>query len=362
MHVRKKVDKVRQTIIWSLTKNVGLAPGDHGERISPPEIKKILISRPNHRLGNTLLITPLLQEVIDTFPQAQIDLFVKGKAASVLLRNYDNINRIIQLPGKPFKNLFRYLNGWITLRRQHYDLAINAAYHSSSGRLSTRFARSRYRCFGDPDEHTRSNRKDHEHAAKYPVYSLRSYLSMRGFPENKKPIAPLNLRLSASEIAGGRKLLNTLVADDKRTICLFTYATGEKCYSKSWWDEFYQRLTTGHSNYNIIEVLPVENISQLSFAIPAFYSRDVREIGSVIANTELFIGADSGMMHLASSVQTNTVGLFKITNPATFGPYNNKSVSIDTNTGNLDDWIRVIDNILVGSGLKDELHQQTGFS
>ena len=38
-----------------------------------------------------------------------------------------------------------------------------------------------------------------------------------------------------------------------------------------------------------IEVLPVQNVSQLHYAIPSFYSKDVREIGSLIANTDLFI-------------------------------------------------------------------------
>jgi ADP-heptose:LPS heptosyltransferase len=37
-----------------------------------------------------------------------------------------------------------------------------------------------------------------------------------------------------------------------------------------------------------------------------FYSKDIREIGAVIANTEIFIGADSGIMHLASASLTPT--------------------------------------------------------
>jgi ADP-heptose:LPS heptosyltransferase len=41
-----------------------------------------------------------------------------------------------------------------------------------------------------------------------------------------------------------------------------------------------------------------ENVSQIAFKSPTFYSKDIREIGAVIANTEIFIGADSGIMHL----------------------------------------------------------------
>ena len=42
-----------------------------------PIINKILISRPNHRLGNQLLITPLIQEIKHQFPDAKIYLFTR---------------------------------------------------------------------------------------------------------------------------------------------------------------------------------------------------------------------------------------------------------------------------------------------
>ena len=49
------------------------------------KIKRILICRPNHRLGNLLLITPLIQEISETFPDCKIDLFVKGGIAPTVI-------------------------------------------------------------------------------------------------------------------------------------------------------------------------------------------------------------------------------------------------------------------------------------
>ena len=66
---------------------------------------------------------------------------------------------------------------------------------------------------------------------------------------------------------------------------------------------FIERLQTEFPQHNIIEVLPVQNVSKLSFKAPTFYSKDVREIASLIANTVVFIGADSGIMHLASALK-----------------------------------------------------------
>lgn len=212
MNALKKINRVRRILMDRLTKNVGTSHVDQNIDLTTKiEIKKVLICRPNHRLGNLLLVTPLLQEIIATFPQCKIDLFVKGTLATVIFKNYENIDQLIQLPKKPFKNLTKYIQGWASIKRNHYDLAINVVRHSSSGKLSVQFANSTYKFFGDDDEEIQLKYKDHEHVAKYPIYNLRNYLSKLGFPPSDRPIAPLDLRLTPLEIAEGEKILNNLV-------------------------------------------------------------------------------------------------------------------------------------------------------
>src|SRR3970282_2449617 len=112
-------------------------------------IKRILICRPNPRLGNQLLISPLVQEVIAPFPECEIDFFVNGGLAQIFLKNYKNVKRIIQLPRKPFKELIKYSQGWLAMKKHNYDIVINVVEGSSSGRLSAQFANSKYKFFGD---------------------------------------------------------------------------------------------------------------------------------------------------------------------------------------------------------------------
>lgn len=182
--------------------------------------------------------------------------------------------------------------------------------------------------------------------AKRPIYDFRNYLKMIRVNETKNKIPSLDIKLSTAEITEGKKILHNLVNPNKKTICLFSYGTGAKCYSETWWLELYTRLKLEYSNYNIIEVLPVENISQIGFKEPTFYSREIREIGAVIANSVIFIGADSGIMHLASAVNTPTLGLFSVTNLQMYKPYNTGSQGIDTNKLNTDDIIKEINKIL----------------
>lgn len=320
----------------SLTKNIGKSRFD--QHISErSNIKRILISRPNHRLGNLLLLTPLVQEVMETFPESKIDLFVKGNLATTLFSNYKNIDRIIQLPKKPFANIFRYLYGLFLLRNRRYDMVINATQGSSSGKLSTLFANSYYKFFGEFNAELAIKHPDYHHIAKQPVYNFRNYVKELGLTENQNTMPFLNIKLNSNEIKYGGKKLNKIVRNSKKTICLFTNATGEKCYSESWWHSFYEELKKEFAQYNIIEILPAENTSKLGFTIPTFYSLDVREIASFIANTTVFIGADSGIMHLASATQTPTVGLFSVTQENTYQPYNTDSLTINTNkVGNLE--------------------------
>ncbi|WP_238536281.1 glycosyltransferase family 9 protein [Chryseobacterium populi] len=280
------------------------------------------------------MLTPLVQEVISTFPDSKIDLFVKGGITPIIYKNYPNIGKIIQLPKRPFSNILKYVNGWISIKTQKYDLVINASFGSSSGRLSTLFANSKYKLFGDIDESYSAKFPDYHHSAKNSVYNLRQYLTKLGIPENPNEVPSLDLKLSREEVEIGKKKLFDLVKNDKKTICLFTNATGDKCYSESWWNEFYSQLKQNFPDYNIIELLPVENISKLNFTIPFFYSTDIREMGGLIANSNLFIAADNGVMHLASASGTPTIGLFSVTDETIYRPYNNNSFSINTRSLN----------------------------
>lgn len=341
MKFKKKINAARRSLMRGLTKNVGKSNAV-SKQSQDIKIKRILISRPNHRLGNLLLLTPLVQEVISTFPDSRIDLFVKGGVTPVIYKNYENIDTYIQLPKKPFSNLGKYIKGWFQLKFRKYDLAINSNPGSSSGRLSILATNATYKFFGDHDDELASKYSDYNHDAKKTIYNLRKFLTELGFPENTSKIPSLKIILDDEELEKGKQDLHKIVQNDKKTICLFTNATGAKIYSEEWWNTFYDKLKTAFPDYNIIELLPVENISKLNFKIPNFYSTDIREMGGFLANCTLFIAADNGVMHLASSVNVPTIGLFQVTEQTVYEPYNDKSFSINTNNADQD---KVIDLI-----------------
>lgn len=147
------------------------------------------------------------------------------------------------MPGKPHKAFLKYLRGWTIIARDNYDLVINVVNNSSSGKLSTRLANSRYKFFGEINDDIKKRYPDHEHMAKYPVYNFRYFINRLGFVKSDNSVPSINLRLNSSELEEGKRALKNLMDSEKSTLCIYTYATGSKRHSEVWWGEFYERLT-----------------------------------------------------------------------------------------------------------------------
>lgn len=343
---RKQIQKKRRGFFTALTRTLEKTRIPDLKEDKPFPVRRVLVIRPNHRLGNQLLITPLLQEIEHVLPDARVDVWVKGGVGTILFREYGQVDNITMLPKKPARQPWRYLKGWMRLRLKRYDLVINVVNHSSSGRISTHFANARFRFLGDINGEIKEQFGDHQHIAKYPVYSFRHFIQRLGYPGSDRPVPSLDLRVTADERSQGKKLLHDIVGNDRPTIAIYTFATGDKMYSKEWWLAFYTRLKESYPDYNIVEVLPVENVSQIDFSAPSYYSKDLREIGGVVANTDIFIGADSGMMHLAVASQTPTVGLFKAPNIDIYTPYGNASCGVRINDMQIDELLDVVGKVL----------------
>ena len=298
------------------------------------QVKKVLVSRPNHRLGNNLLLTPLITEISEIFPNAEIHIFTKGGLADVIFENYKNVTRLIKLPRKPFKNIVEYFSCWFSILAEKYDVSINANRVSSSGKLSIKFSRSNYKFYNILNENSQFIH-DYAHNAKNPVYNLR-FLLKNKIHRSEIIIPKLDIKLRDYEIKNGEKLLKSMFRDQKPVISIFTFATGKKCYNKTWWKNLYKKIKVFEKNYNILEILPAENVSQIDFVAKSYYSRDIREIASVMFNTKVFIGADSGMMHLAHASNVTTIGLFSVTEPEFYGVYGKKNININTINKDID--------------------------
>jgi ADP-heptose:LPS heptosyltransferase len=304
-----------------------MAPGEH--IAEDARIERVLILRSNHRLGNQLLTTPLVREIHRRFPAARIDLLGRGGQVELVYRGFEAVGRIMSLPRRPLEapvETWRVIRG---LRGRRYDLLFHADGASSTGRVLTRLCRARYKLQNAADEDLAGDPEMARHIAGNLVLSLRSHLPT-GVEASEEPVPTLSISLTRDELERGRREVAGRVSGQRAVLCLYTFATGDKRYDRGWWQTFTKRLTECLPDHELIEALPVENVSALDFQLPSFYSRSIRELGAFIARCDLFVTADCGIMHLASAVGVPTVGLFKASPPALYRPYNDGSLAIDT--------------------------------
>ncbi len=315
-------------------------------------IHRVLICRPNHRLGNAVLISSLLAEVETLYPGAEIDLVSAGSAAQCLFADRFQVRRVFSLPRKVARHLWRTASLLRELRGNSYDLAIDACNGSQSGRLLLAIVRARFK-LGFPDLATNPasawrNWSCPEHLARRSVQLLRT--AYAGAVD--RPCLPLNLSLSELERTQARKTLNAVVGRappaHRPVLGLFANATGAKRYGERWWSEFVASLQASQPDVLIVDVVAEHGQTQLGGDFPSYYTRDLRRLAAVISSMDAFVSADCGVMHLAVASGAPTLGLFSVTSPAKYGPYGPCNAAVDSNglsaaevAGIVSDWLSV---------------------
>ncbi len=304
-------------------------------------IHRVLVCRPNHRLGNAVLLSPLLTEIETLYPGAEIDILAAGHAAEALFSDRFQVRRVFSLPRKIAHHVWATASLLRELRRNRYDLAIDACNDSQSGRLLLMFVRARFK-LGFAHQHGRAANEcaaapaeGHsypEHFARRGVFLLRTAYAAK----IARPYPPINLQLSALERQRACQALSAVLAKPgssltlERVIGVFANATGAKGYSERWWIQFVGALQTLQPQTTFVNLIAEHGRSQLGGRYASYYTRHLRHLAAVIANMDGFISADCGVMHVAAASGTPTLGLFCATSPAKYGPQGAANVALHT--------------------------------
>ncbi|MGA9340777.1 MAG: glycosyltransferase family 9 protein [Rhodanobacteraceae bacterium] len=301
-------------------------------------IHRILICRSIKSLGNSLLLTPLLQELGKFYPGAEIDLVARSPIAQDIYGAYFSVSRIIQLPRAPLRHPLQTFRALREMKRKHYDLVIDPDPDSQSGRLLALRANATWSLgFVGPKKsgtltHGIVLPDELRHHAKIPVALVRNAI---GDGIRNEPYPPLDIRLSAIERHQGRAALAHLAAghpaslERRPCIGLFANATGAKRFGHAWWARFLHAFEPGVADYDLVEILPAFGQSLLDSRYPAYFSSEVRKLACVIGALDIFVSADCGVMHLACAAGTPTAGIFAVTDVNEWGPYGPSSCAID---------------------------------
>jgi heptosyltransferase III len=306
-------------------------------------VRRILVLRPNRRLGNALLLIPLIRELELRFPESEIELVTTGSAARAIFARFPRVTKLHVFPERSFHDPIGVLRVIASLKRRRYDLAIDPIPHSKGGRFLLGQVRARRRLgftWGVPRRDAMLTDAVAATAlpakfAHLPVHLL-SAIGAGGTSPALEPGAVTrpspDLRLTDTELMDGeRRLATTLGAleiPQEPCVGIFAHATGDKSYSIDWWRSVIAALRSQTPTLHIMEFLPLEHRVRLSDDVSAVFTPELRLLGATLAATSLVVCADCGVMHLADAAGARVLGLFKTTEPACYGPRGASSESL----------------------------------
>lgn len=292
-----------------------------------PGIRRIAVLRPNHRLGNTLLLTPLVKQLGDAFPHATVDVVTGGHSGFDVFRGFSNVSDIIGFPKRACRHPVRTAETFRRLLSRRYDLAIDPMIRSRSGRFLLNTLRSTHKLGYSSGSALRDRAltfvADSGTAprsyAEIPVYLLHRFMAAED--NDPSAAARLHLSLSAAERERGHAFLNP-VDPSAPTMTVFANATGGKCFTPEWWKSVIGWVRRELPRLNVIEFVPDDGRPRLSDVAAGRFTRDLRLLGGALSAANLVACADCGIMHLADASNARLLGLFKTTDPGIYGPRN----------------------------------------
>jgi heptosyltransferase III len=303
--------------------------------VQAAEISSVLVLRINGRLGNTLLLTPMLRRLHELLPQATIDVAIAYADARELLEDMPGVRRIVLFPHRGPRLLRRYLRAVRSLRTCHYDLAIDPTPASTSNRIAMTLCRARRRAgfAGDsqwaPLTHGVALPQEIVHQAVQPDFLVSRLLDASHDPCSVRLWLPLSAQQKRAGLSAIAQAVGARTGGVINACGFFAHASGRKSLEPSWWHAFWRAFLALEPDALPVEFLQPRDCVPIDPSFPQVHFSSLRAVAGAIAATRMFISADTGPMHLASCTAVPTVGLFHASRLDVYRPLKPCDLAID---------------------------------
>lgn len=132
--------RARRCVTFFITKYLQKNETVDAENLQGP--LKILLVRPNYRIGNALIMSPVIETFRQRFPDARIDLLATDSTHSLF--RHQRVDRVFTLSRDAIVRPWRFPAMIRHLRQEKYDLAVQAGPSSLTGLIFVRSINSRY--------------------------------------------------------------------------------------------------------------------------------------------------------------------------------------------------------------------------
>ncbi|MBI2646982.1 glycosyltransferase family 9 protein [Candidatus Woesearchaeota archaeon] len=295
-------------------------------------IKKILIVQ-LWGIGETILTLPSIEAVRQNFEDAELNVLVTLRNKDVFFNN-KNIDRVLTIKLNPIPIII-----FILKNIKKYDLVIDMEeYLNISAILS--FCVGKYIIGYSHGTRARLYTRKVKYNDKQHV--LQTFLDLVreiGINYNTEKLPKLNYSKNDMNVVN-RYLKNNKIKKDDFIVCIAP-GVAESAKSRIWLNDSYAELCDEIiikydariifvgvlSEYGLIKTIQ-DKMESKHRTINAAGQVTLNQLFYLTSKSRLFIGSDSGSMHIAAAQGVKTIGLFGPNLPVRFGPYGKANIGL----------------------------------
>jgi len=305
------------------------------KRIDPSRIKKILLIR-LRRIGDVTLTTPAISALRQGLPTASISYIIE-RPYRELVEGNPNLDKVIVLERKQsLRGFFKLIR---LIRKEKYDVVLD--FHGgpraslitllSKAKLKVGY-RIKYKNFIYNIKVPRSAKEGHFH-------SVENHINLvKALGVDVKSLPPLYLpQAQKTEVEKVKKFIEENELGRSKIITIHISAGN---VFRNWGVDNIVHLTNLLGQQPGVKVVLAgtsedqeaeeEILKKSTASLLSLVGRlNLREAKELISHSSLFVGPDSGPMHIAASTSTPIVALFGPTLPAHFAPWQAKAFVVE---------------------------------
>jgi len=305
------------------------------QRIDPSQIKKILLIR-LRRIGDVILTTPAISALRQSFPTASISYIIE-RPYRQLVEGNPNLDKVIVLEIKQsLREFFKLIR---LIRKEKYDVVLD--FHGGPrASLITLFSKAKLKVG------YRIKYKNFIYHIKLPrspkagyLHSVENHINLvKALGVDVKSLPPLYLPQARKVEA---EKVNKFIEENGLETCkIITIHISAGNAFRNWGVNNLVQLTNLLAQQPDVKIVLLgtsedqkaeeEILKKSTASLLSLVGRlNLREAKELISHSSLFVGPDSGPMHIAASTSTPIVALFGPTLPAHFAPWQAKSFVVE---------------------------------
>jgi predicted lipopolysaccharide heptosyltransferase III len=335
--LRDIVELSPQLRIIETQANYGLQGQDAAQPLAPPrwdwsDVRKVLLVR-LRSIGDTVLATPSLYALKRFLPNVTVDILVEDWVAP-LLNNHPHVDNVIVLERGGFMTRARVAR---ELRAANYDVVYNL-HGGTTATFLTRATGARHRVGFETYQYAQL----HNHQAPSPLllwgqqnaHSVEQQLALLGWtgvPVTDRPRTQLGISTDARETV--QKLLAESGLNGQKIALIHPAAAFA---TKQWATENFARVAEFLSDSGFAPVAIaasnekplLEKLCSEAHVKIVTFDLSLPEVTALAAQSQLFVGNDSGIAHIAAAVGTPAVVIFGSSNLAHWRPWNSAPAEV----------------------------------